>query len=396
MTPPKEKRGGPLNGVRVLEIASIGPGPYCCMLLSDMGAEVLRVDRIDRDGIDADRHLNPMNRGRKSVALDLKADGAADLVLGLCEKADILVEGFRPGVMEKLGLGPDVVHARNPRLLYGRMTGWGQDGPRAKLPGHDLNYIALSGVLAGIGKAGEPPVPPLNLIGDFGGAVFLAFGLLAALHERTLSGCGQVVDAAMVDAAVNMMTTFTGMLRTGKWTHDRGSNLLDGGAPFYRCYETKDGEYFAVGAIEGKFFEELLRLLNLPSMFAARQYDRATWPEMEKAFADAFRSRTRDEWAEIFAEAETCATPVLTLSEAAFDAHLRARQVFSEVGGVAQPMPAPRLSRTPGQAQGEPVMPGTDTVSALASWDCDSEQVQRLLAAGALHDAAKNDDRENQ
>ncbi|MCP5368499.1 MAG: CoA transferase [Hyphomicrobiales bacterium] len=382
---------GPLAGVRVLEVASIGPGPYCSMLLSDMGAEILRLDRIEKSGDGPPRWANPMNRGRRSVAIDLKKPGAAALALDLAERADILVEGFRPGVMERLGLGPEAVLARNPRLVYGRMTGWGQDGPRAALPGHDINYIATTGALAGMGPAGAPPLPPLNLVGDFSGALFLAFGLVAALFEAGRSGRGQVVDAAMVDASASMMTMFTGMLKMGLWTERRGTNVLDGGAPFYGCYETADGHYVAVGAIEAKFFAELVRLLGLPDDFVARQHDRASWPAMAAAVAEAIRTRTRDEWADVFAQAETCLTPVLRLSEAPADPHNDVRAVFVERDGTWQPAPAPRLSRTPGAIQGSPRVPGADTLPALADWGCDPTVVRRLLDGGVLYDPAAAD-----
>ena len=387
MSSPKSNAAGPLSGIRVLEIASIGPGPYCSMLLSDLGAEVLRIDRIETSSSPASSRSSFMHRGRRSVAIDLKKPGASELILKLTAEADILIEGMRPGVMERLGLGPGDVLKKSPHIVYGRMTGWGQSGPRATLPGHDINYIATTGVLAGIGQADGPPVPPLNLVGDFGGALFLAFGLVAAAFEASKSGKGQVVDAAMVDATANMMTMMFGMLMAGKWSEERGTNVLDGGAPFYGCYETADNEYVAIGAIEPKFFSELVRLLKLPQSFIDEQNDRAKWPAIRQAIADSVRKKTRDEWIHLAGDGEACLAPVLSMSEAIEDTHNRAREMFVDVCGVPQPAPAPRFSRTPGAVQGPPREAGADTTSALSDWGCDSELVRRLLDEGVLSDA---------
>ncbi len=336
---------GPLHGLRVLELAGIGPGPYACMLLADLGADVLRVNRpsgvlVPLPGPDL------LARGRRSLTLDLKTPGAASAVLRLVEAADVLVEGNRPGVTERLGIGPDVCLARNPRLVYARMTGWGQDGPWADHVGHDINYVGLTGALAAIGEPSRKPVPPLNLVADFGGgALFCVVGVLAALFERTVSGRGQVVDAAMVDGVTSMMTMFYGMLAGDGWSGDRGTNLLDGGAPFYDTYECADGEYVAVGALEPQFFADLLDALELKD--APEQFDTAAWPELRRQLAQTFVTRNRDEWAALFERRSACVTPVLHLHEAGQHPHLAIRGVTVEVDGVLQPGVAPRFSRTP-------------------------------------------------
>lgn len=358
------------------------------MMLADMGAEVLRLDRID-SGPPKSRHLNPVDRGRRSVAVNLKSPAAREVVCGLADKADILVEGFRPGVMERLGLGPEALMAVNKRLIYGRMTGWGQDGPRAREPGHDINYIAATGALDAIGEAGGAPLPPLNLVGDYGGAAFLAFGLLAALFEAQRSGEGQVVDAAMVDSSAHMMSMFFGLMNGGDWHAERGRNVLAGGAPFYACYRAACGGYVAVGTIEAKFFRELVERLDLPRSFVERQHDVSAWPDMREAIAAAIASRTRDEWTAAFRGAETCVTPVLGLHEAAGDEHLKARGVLLDLDGVLHPAPAPRMSRTPGAVQSLPGFAGEDTVEALLDWGCAQERISALLEEGTLATPAR-------
>ena len=370
---------GPLRGVRVVELAGIGPGPYACMLLADLGAEVLRVDRPGAGPGPGRSDL--LGRGRRSVALDLKQPEAAEVVLRLVERADALVEGFRPGVAERLGVGPAECLARNPRLVYGRMTGWGQQGPLAPRVGHDINYIGLTGALAAVGEAGRKPVPPLNLVADFGGgAMFLVLGVLAALVERAGSGRGQVVDAAMVDGVTSLLTLFYGLRAGGQWRDERGSNALDGGAPFYDTYECADGRYVAVGALEPQFWAALVDTLGLADL--PGQLDVARWPELRARLAEVFATRSRDEWAIVFAEVDACVTPVLTLGEAPGHPHLAARGTVVEHGGVRQPAPAPRFSRTPGALGAPPTMPGTDTRAALRDWGFDATEVQRLEDAG--------------
>ncbi len=336
---------GPLHGLRVLEFAGIGPGPFCCMVLADLGAEVTRLDRPGAPPPDA---RDVVLRGRHAtLPLDLKRAEDVEAALRLCDDADALVEGFRPGVMERLGLGPDAVHARNPRLVYGRMTGWGQHGPMAAMAGHDINYIGLTGALHAMGRAGQPPAPPLNLVGDYGGGgLLLALGILAALLERGRSGQGQVVDAAMVDGAALLMAPLYGMLARGRWQTGRARNLLDGAAPFYDSYACACGGFLAVGPIEPAFFARMLEILGLPEEAFADRMDPAKWPAQKARLAGAFATRTRDEWASAFAGTDACVTPVLSMAEAPGDPHLRARGTFQEVEGVVQPAPAPRFSRT--------------------------------------------------
>ncbi len=338
---------GPLQGVRVVEIGSIGPGPFCAMLLADLGADVVRVDRAGGGGLGAG-DWNPMNRGRKTVAADLKSDEGREFALGLIDKADALVEGFRPGVMERLGLGPDVALDRNPRIVYGRMTGYGQEGPMSKVAGHDINYISLAGALGAMQRTGEKPVPPLNLVGDFGGGgMVLALGIVAALYEARSSGKGQVVDAAMVEGVAVLTTLIHGLTQGGIWDDTKpGTNLLDTGAHFYEVYETSDGGHMAVGAIEPQFYAELLRLLELPAD-ELPQMEKDRWPEFKERIAAVFKTKTRDEWAAIFEPAEACTTAIYGLREAATHPHNVARGSFVEHGGVLQPAPAPRFSRTP-------------------------------------------------
>jgi alpha-methylacyl-CoA racemase len=376
---------GPLTGVRVLEFEAIGPGPFCGMMLADMGADVLLVDRPADPGLglERERRTDVMLRGRRSVTLDLKSADGVTAALLLAEKADVLIEGFRPGVMERLGLGPEVVLGRNPRLVYGRMTGWGQDGPLAPRAGHDINYIALTGALHAIGRAGGPPVPPLNLVGDFGGGgMLLAFGIACALVEARASGRGQVVDAAMVDGASLLAAMFAGLLAAKSWSEARGENVLDSGAPWYDAYETKDGRYVAIGAIEPKFYAELIERLGLAGEALPAQHDRAAWPDLRARFAQAFRSRTRDEWCRVFDGSDACFAPVLAFSEARQHPHAAARGGYVEVGGVEQPAPAPRFGRTPGAVRRPPPERGALGGEALADWGFSAKEVERLASLG--------------
>ncbi len=374
---------GPLSGLKILEIAALGPAPFCAMLLSDLGAEVVRIDRpgpAERGVLGVDPRLDLLQRGRRSLAVDLKHPGGAGTVLRLVERADALIEGFRPGVAERLGIGPDVCLERNPKLVYGRMTGWGQEGPLAPAVGHDINYIALSGALHAIGRAGERPVPPINLVGDFGGgALYLAVGVLSALLEASRSGRGQVVDAAMVDGAASLLTMVCGMAAGGLWDpHRPGTNLLDGGSPFYDTYETADGKYLALGALEPRFYADFLRRTGLDSEDLPSQADVARWPELRRRFTELFRTRTRDEWCALLEGTESCVAPVLSFAEAPEHPHLAARGTYVEVDGVTQPAPAPRFSRTPGAIQGPPELPGQSTDAVLGDWGFAPGEIARL------------------
>jgi alpha-methylacyl-CoA racemase len=380
-------RSGPLAGVRVVEVAGIGPGPFCAMMLADMGADVLRVDRTGPAdlGLPVAPRFSVLNRGRRSVALDLKNPGAVAAVKRLVAGADALVEGFRPGVMERLGLGPDVCLAVNPRLVYGRMTGWGQDGPLAAAAGHDINYIALAGVLHSIGRKGGAPVPPLNLVGDFGGGgMYLAFGVVCALLEAQRSGHGQVVDAAMVDGAASLAAAVFGLRAMGLWNDERGDNILDSGAPWYDVYETQDGEYVAIGSIEGRFYGDLLRLTGLEGEALPPQRDKARWGELRARLTEVFKQKTREEWCRILEGSDVCFAPVLSLTEAPAHPHNRARGTFVEVEGVVQPGPAPRFSRTPAAIQRPPARPGEHTEEALRDWGFTADDLAALRAQGAL------------
>jgi crotonobetainyl-CoA:carnitine CoA-transferase CaiB-like acyl-CoA transferase len=378
-------RMGPLTGVRVVEIASLAPAPFGCMVLADLGADVLRVDRTEICGPDAEPTADPLVRGRRSVGLNLKDPEGVGLLLRLAEQADVLVEGFRPGVAERLGFGPEVCLQRNPRLIFARMTGWGQQGPLAPTAGHDIDYIAVSGVLHGIGRAGQRPVPPLNLVGDFGGGgMLLAVGVLAALVERGRSGLGQVVDAAMVDGSALLNAFLYGMLASGMWAEERGVNVLDGGAPFYDTYETSDGGYVAVGAIEPKFYAELLAGLGLAEADLPGQYDRARWHVLRDRFAEVFAKRTRDEWAEAFGGGDACVAPVLSPTEAPRHPHNAARGTFTHAGGVLQPAPAPRFGRTACETPRQPPAPGADTAAVLESLGLSAGQVAALRDAGTV------------
>ncbi|MFN2540513.1 MAG: CaiB/BaiF CoA transferase family protein [Mycobacteriales bacterium] len=360
--------GGPLSGLRVLELAGIGPAPHACMVLADLGADVVRVERPNParvEGVVADQ----AQRGRRSIEVDLKSAEGRDLVLRLAERADVFVEGFRPGVTEKLGLGPEDLWARNPRVVYGRITGWGQDGPLAARAGHDINYLGLTGSLHAMGRAGETPAPPLNLVADFGGgSMLLLVGILAALHERQASGKGQVVDAAMVDGVAQLSHMMWTMRGQGAWGDDRQANLLDGGAPFYDTYECADGRYVAVGPIEPQFYAQMLDGLGLTDAGLPDQNDTAQWPALRKSLTEAFRSRTRDEWSAVFAGTDACVTPVVEPREVRDEPHLSARGTFLDLDGVFQPAPAPRFSRTPASRPAPPPATGADTDAVTADW----------------------------
>ena len=378
---------GPLSGIKVIEIASIGPGPFCGMMLADMGAEVIRVDRVSAVGSDSrGATANVLNRGRPNVAVDLKQQEGVDLVLELVEGADVLIEGFRPGVMERLELGPDVCLERNDRLVYGRMTGWGQEGPLAHAAGHDINYIALTGALHSIGTKTSGPVPPLNLVGDFGGGgLLLAFGITSALTERATSGKGQVVDAAMVDGASVLMSIFYGMMPSGAFHEERGTNMLDSGAHFYNTYETSDGQYICVGAIEPQFYAELLQKAGIDDERFAAQMDREQWPDLSERLAKVFKTKTRDEWCEILEGSDACFAPVLAPSEAIKHPHNVHRKTFVEVADVPQPAPAPRFSRTPGEISRPPSAAGQDTEEALKGWGLPGDRIADLRSRGVVN-----------
>jgi len=376
---------GPLAGVRVIEIAGIGPAPFCGMLLADMGAEVVRVDRLTPSdlGIETPVKYDLFNRNKRSVAIDLKSNEGVAIALRLIEKADILIEGFRPGVMEKLGLGPDVCFKANPYLVFGRMTGWGQDGPLSQVAGHDLNYIALTGALAAIGRNGQAPAVPLNLIGDFGGgALYLAMGVLAATIEASRSGRGQIVDAAIVDGSASLMTMFHSFLQMGAWATERGVNIIDGGAPFYDVYETSDGKFVSVAAVEAKFYGELIKRMGFAPESLPRQHDRKRWPELRARFAEAFKTRTRDEWCVLLEGTDACFAPVLDLVECRSHPHIAARNIHQTIDGVINPAPAPRFSRTPGRIAHPATPAGAATVQVLEFWGVPREEIARIMASG--------------
>jgi alpha-methylacyl-CoA racemase len=378
---------GPLAGFRILEIAGIGPGPFCGMMLADMGAEIIRVDRASSrtPHVGVDPSLDVTARGRKSVALDLKHPEAARIVLRLCSHMDGLIEGFRPGVMERLGLGPEQCLAENPRLVYGRMTGWGQSGPLAQLAGHDINYLAISGSLYMLGRAGERPSPPLNLVADMGGGgLVLAFGMVCALLERERSGRGQVVDAAMSEGAAVLASMVYAQRATGWWHRERGTNLLDSGAHFYEVYDAKDGGYVAVGAIEPQFYSQLLQGLQLDPATLPAQMDRSAWPEMKMRFAAIFRTRTRDEWMEVFANGDSCVSPVLSPEEAADHPQAVARGAFRTSFGVLHPAPAPRFSRSRAGLADSPPAVGQHTEVVLRTIGFSDDDISSLRAAGAI------------
>ncbi len=379
---------GPLHAMRILEIAGIGPGPFAAMMLADMGADVIRVDRAasvrggDPDAPPAD----VLNRGRRSVAIDLKNPDGVEALLSLVESADALIEGFRPGVAERLGFGPEACLARNPRLVFGRMTGWGQDGPYALTAGHDINYIALAGALESIGRAGEKPVPPLNLVGDFGGGgMLLAFGVVCALLERASSGQGQVVDAAMVDGAAVLMTMFHAFRAMGIWGDERGTNMLDTGAHYYDVYETRDAKFVSIGSIERQFYAELLELTGLAGDDTLPdQNDRTQWPAMKERLVELFKTKTRDEWCELMEGSDVCFAPVLSMTEAPLHPHNVHRGTFTERHGIVQPSPAPRFDRTPGEIQRPPAHPGQHTDEVLEEWGFDAARIAKLHETDAV------------
>lgn len=379
---------GPLAGLTVIEFAGIGPGPFAAMLFADMGATVVRIER--KSAVRRPLSLLSLgpydvtSRGRLSVGLDVKRPEGRNAALRLIDRADALIEGFRPGVMERLGLGPDICLARNPKLIYGRMTGWGQDGPLAHAAGHDITYIALSGALHAIGTP-EQPLPPLNLVGDFGGgAMMLAWGMMAALWEAQRSGQGQVIDAAMTDGAAYLMTMLYGVKAVGLWSSQRGVNLLDGGAFFYGAYECKDGKFIAIGPIEPQFYHLLLDKMGIDDPDLAIHYDPTMWPQQRKKLAAIFLTRTRDEWCELLEGTDACVAPVLDMDEAPQHRHNVARQVFTEVNGITQPTPAPRLSRTPAVMPAPPPEPGADTEKVLSLWGFKAAEIEALREAGAI------------
>ncbi|WP_067682963.1 CaiB/BaiF CoA transferase family protein [Nocardia miyunensis] len=383
---PTEGRSGPLAGVRVLEVQGLGPGPFGAMLLSDFGAEVVRVDRV-RNVVGRNDASPPdvLSRGRRSIGIDLKSPGGVELLLRLAERSDVLIEGFRPGVMERLGAGPEICLERNPRLVYGRITGWGREGQYATYAGHDINYLALSGTLWSIGREGQGPVPPLSYVGDFGGGgMLLALGICAALTERARSGRGQVVDTAMVDGSALLNGFLYGMRAMGQWGTRRGTNLLDSGAPFYDVYETADSEWISVGAIEPQFYANLLKALELNDIPVEQQNDPAHWPALRARLTEVFMTRTREQWCEVLEGAEACFAPVLSPWEAPDHAHNVRRGTFTEVAGVVQPSAAPRFDRTPARIAGPAPHPGQHTDEVLSEWGLSVAEIETLRAAGDI------------
>jgi alpha-methylacyl-CoA racemase len=378
---------GALSGVRVIEMAGIGPAPFCGMLLADMGAEVLRIDRLAAVdiGIPIPSKYDLLNRNKRSLAVDLKSPEGQSMVLRLIAQADALIEGFRPGVMERLGLGPEPSLKVNPRLVYGRMTGWGQYGPLSQAASHDINYIALTGVLNAVGQAGGAPVIPLNLIGDFGGgSLYLAMGILAALLSARATGRGQVVDAAITDGVANLLTMHYGFRQAGEWSIDRGSNLTDGGAPFYDVYRTRDDLYVSVGAVEKKFFGELLQRLGIRAEEFSVQHDRSDWDALRRRLAEVFATRTRAEWCALLEGTDVCFAPVLDMDECVSHPHNRARNTHVEFEGVMNPAPAPRFSETPSELRSAPPAPGQHSVQALRDWNFSEREIDALRGAGAI------------
>lgn len=376
---------GPLGGLRVIELAGLAPAPFACTVLADLGAEVIRVDRASAGGDTLGFDKDPLMRSRRSIGVDTKTAEGVEVVLGLAERSDVLIEGFRPGAAERMGLGPEPVRARNPGLVYGRITGWGQTGPMASSAGHDINYIGLAGALDPIGRAGQRPVPPLNLVGDFGGGgLYLAMGVLAALHERVSSGQGQVVDASMVDGAALLSTHMHGMRAAGLWGGARGENMLDGGAPFYDTYETADGKYVAVGAIEMRFWADLLRVLDLDPEQLPVHLDANEWPRLRAVLVETIGQYTRDELVKRAEGTDACLSPVLSPDEAAEHPHNVARETFVEVDGVTQPGPGPKFDRTPADNPTSPPAKGADTEGVLAEFGYDSDDLAALRTAGAI------------
>jgi len=374
---------GPLQGLKILEMAGIGPGPFCAMMLADMGAEVIRIDRLSHKG--TGHKANVLNRGRRSIALDLKDPAAVETVLRLVEGADALIEGFRPGVMERLGLGPDVCLERNPKLIFGRMTGWGQSGPLAQAAGHDINYISIAGALGAMGYSDRAPAPPLNLVGDFGGgAMYLLTGILAALHERTNSGQGQVIDAAMTDGTASLLSPFFGLMEMGMWTTDRQSNKLDGGAHYYGSYECSDGKYISIGSIESQFYALLLQLCEIEDEEFLAQQDQSAWPKLREKLESLFLLKTRSDWCELLEGTDVCFAPVLDLGEAPSHPHNVARKTYVDFEGVTQPAPAPRFSRTESEIQSSAAMAGEHSEQVLLDWGFDESEIEQLRAANTI------------
>ena len=382
-----ENESGPLKGIRIVEFAGVGPGPFCAMLLADMGAEIISLDRTTPHGlgIKKEARFNPTTRSRVSMAVDLKSASGRAVVLRLLEQADALIEGYRPGVMERLGLGPETCLERNRKLVFGRGTGWGQEGPLAESVGHDLNYLALTGALSMIGSRDRGPAIPLNLLGDYaGGGLYLALGIVSALLEAKTSGKGQIVDAAMIDGIQSLMTHYFAFIASGRWVFERESNFFDGGAPWYNVYETKDGKHISVAPVERKFYDQLLEAMGLDPAKVPDQLDRETWPELRRRFADIFRSKTRDEWCEVMEGREVCFAPVLNIDEAVNHPHMRARRSFLDVDGVLQPAPAPRFSRTPSSVRSGPPIPGSNTIEIMSAWGFSDAEIADLRKNGAI------------
>lgn len=374
---------GPLTGIRVVEMAGIGPGPFTAMMLSDLGAEVIRVDRLNHKG--TGHRANVLNRGRKSIAVDLKNPRGVETTLRLIEQADVVLEGFRPGVMERLGLGPEECLSVNPRLIFGRMTGWGQTGPLSQAAGHDINYISIAGALGAMGYADRPPAPPLNLVGDFGGgAMYLLTGILAALVERATSGQGQIIDAAMTDGTASLLSPFFGLMAMNMWTTDRFSNRLDGGAFYYGSYECSDGKYISIGSLEPQFYALLLEKAEITDPEFQEQLDEAAWPAKREKLNQLFKTRTRQQWCDIMEGTDVCFAPVLDLKEAPTHPHNIDRKTFVELEGVVQPAPAPRFSRTQGEIQGPAAMAGEHTREVLSAWNFTDQEIGELQASGAI------------
>ena len=374
---------GPLTGIRVVEMAGIGPGPFTAMMLSDLGAEVIRVDRLSHKG--TGHRANVLNRGRKSIAVDLKNPRGVETTLRLIEQADVVLEGFRPGVMERLGLGPEECLSVNPRLIFARMTGWGQTGPLSQAAGHDINYISIAGALGAMGYADRPPAPPLNLVGDFGGgAMYLLTGILAALVERATSGQGQIIDAAMTDGTASLLSPFFGLMAMNMWTTDRFSNRLDGGAFYYGSYECSDGKYISIGSLEPQFYAELLEKAEITDPEFQEQLDEAAWPAKREKLDQLFKTRTRQQWCDIMEGTDVCFAPVLDLKEAPSHPHNIDRKTFVELDGVVQPAPAPRFSRTQGEIQGPAAMVGEHTREVLSAWNFTDQEIGELQASGAI------------
>ena len=376
---------GPLKNVKIVEFAGIGPGPFCAMMLSDMGANIIRLDRKGAEPRYFGSKYHVLNRGRRSAGIDLKNEEGRKAAFRLIDQSDALLEGFRPGVMERLGFGPDICLERNPKLVYGRMTGWGQEGPLAQAAGHDINYIGINGALHSIGRRGEKPVPPLNLLGDFGGGgMLLAFGMVCALFEARQSGLGQVVDAAVVDGSAALMASTFGAWSSGTWKDERGVNRLDTGAHYYDTYETADAKYISIGSIEPQFYALMLEKAGIEDQFFHPQTDEDNWPQLKERLGEIFKTKTRDEWCEIMLGTDVCFAPVLSLEEAVSFPHNRERKIFVDMDGVIQPAPAPRFSRTSPEIQGPPAYPGEDTEQVLSDWGFSVDDIEGLRKAGAI------------